>query len=224
VQVRGLRFRFAANMAQHDAVVLAGAHDLLEDCVIERNLIIGNREGFDFREQERTTRRIGQRGEVQIWNHDELIRHNLLAFNRDAQVWGWFDVKDNRHWPAAMRTGPGIGNADNAPGNDGQKKPEKALRLEDLRLRFENNVYFAAPGQGWFEWGVPWGCHKSYASLSDFQAGLAIDSGGCVADPGFLDILARDYRISRAAMDPLAQVYPQGPVPGVMLGVRPDAP
>lgn len=30
VQVRGLRFRFAANMAQHGAVVLAGRHDCLE--------------------------------------------------------------------------------------------------------------------------------------------------------------------------------------------------
>ena len=194
------------------------------DCVIERNLIIGNREGFNFREQERTTRRIGQRGEVPIWNHDELLRHNLLAFNRDAQVWGWFDVKDNRHWPAALRTGPGIGNADNAPGNDGQKKREEALMLEDLRLRFENNVYFAAPGQGWFEWGVPWGRHKSYASLSDFQADLAIDSVGCVTDPGFLNIVARDYRISRAAMEQLAQVYPRGPVPGVILGVQPGTP
>jgi hypothetical protein len=113
-----------------------------------------------------------------------------------------------------MRTGPGIGNADNAPGNDGQKKPEKALMLEDLRLRFETNVYFAAPGRGWFEWGVPWGRHRSYASLSDFQADLAIDSGGCVTDPGFLDILARDYRISRAAMDPLAEVYPQRELKG----------
>ena len=35
VQLRGLHFRFAANMAQHGAVVLAGSHDSLEDCTIE---------------------------------------------------------------------------------------------------------------------------------------------------------------------------------------------
>jgi hypothetical protein len=35
VQLRGLRFRYAANMAQHGAVVLAGRHNVMEDCVIE---------------------------------------------------------------------------------------------------------------------------------------------------------------------------------------------
>jgi hypothetical protein len=45
-----------------------------------------------------------------------------------------------------------------------------------------------------------------------------------VTDPGFLDILAQDYRISRAAMDQLAQVYPRGPVQGVILGVQPGTP
>jgi len=37
-------------------------------CVIERNLVVGNREGFDFREQTRTTPRIGKdKGEVPVW-------------------------------------------------------------------------------------------------------------------------------------------------------------
>ncbi|HYG34226.1 MAG TPA: right-handed parallel beta-helix repeat-containing protein, partial [Clostridia bacterium] len=70
------------------------------DCVIERNLIVGNREGFSFREQTRTTPKIDDKKERPVWNHDQVIRHNIIVFNRDAQVWGWFDVKDNRHWPA----------------------------------------------------------------------------------------------------------------------------
>jgi hypothetical protein len=35
VQVRGLRFRYAANMAQPGGVVLAGCHAVMEDCVFE---------------------------------------------------------------------------------------------------------------------------------------------------------------------------------------------
>ena len=35
VQLHGLRFRYAANMAQHGALVIAGRHDLVEDCVVE---------------------------------------------------------------------------------------------------------------------------------------------------------------------------------------------
>jgi parallel beta-helix repeat protein len=68
-------------------------------CVIERNLIVGNREGFNFREQARTTPTIDERESRPVWNHDEEIRGNIIVFNRDAQIWGWFDVKDNRHWP-----------------------------------------------------------------------------------------------------------------------------
>src|SRR6516164_7961786 len=70
------------------------------DCVIERNLIFGNREGFNFREQHRTTPRIGDPKERAVWNHNEEIRRNIIACNRDAQVWGWFDLKDGRQWPA----------------------------------------------------------------------------------------------------------------------------
>ena len=53
VQARGLRFRFAANMAQHGAVVLAGAHDVLEDCVIEGM----NASGATFTGEQQVVRR-----------------------------------------------------------------------------------------------------------------------------------------------------------------------
>ncbi len=84
-------------------------------CVIERNLIVGNREGFNFREQLRTTPTI-EGGTHAVWNHDQVIRNNLIVFNRDAQVWGWFDMKDDRHWPAGSAAGPG-GNTTNKPGD-----------------------------------------------------------------------------------------------------------
>ena len=132
------------------------------ECVVERNLIAANREGFNFREQTRTTPRIGRRAEEPIWNHDELIRHNIIALNRDAQIWGWFDMKDGRQWPAkaAEAQAAPAGNASKpgdiagayaAGSSNGQPT---GLTLEKLRLRFEENVYFAGPGQGWFEWGV----------------------------------------------------------------------
>lgn len=90
------------------------------DSVIERNLIVGNREGFNFREQTRTTPRIGGKAEEPVWNHDETIRRNMIAFNRDAQIWGWFDMKDDRHWPANAREQPSV------PGDDTAKPGETA--------------------------------------------------------------------------------------------------
>jgi hypothetical protein len=194
------------------------------DCVLERNLLVGNREGFNFREQNRTTSRIGDSKEVAVWNHDEVLRRNLIAYNRDAQVWGWFDVNDGRHWPAGQGGGKATatrsaGNADAYVANPNGGQPQ-GLTLEKLRLSFQDNVYFAAPGQGAFEWGVSWGRHKSFARLADFRAELGLDAGGRVLEPGFADLRAWDYRLSPEALGQLKANYPQGPVPGVLLGIK----
>jgi len=231
--------------------VLAGVHDLLEDCVAEGM----NASGATFSGEQQVVRRCvfrdnGQLGFGANRAHDLLFTESLVennntkGFDRGWEAGGdklvlcrdatlersrfirnrgnglWFDVKDNRHWPAAGRTDPRVPNTGAAPELGGREEQPQAPALEQLRLRFQENVYFVAPGQGWFEWGVSWGRHKSYSTLSDFQADLAIDNGSRVTDPGFLDMLARDYRLSRQAMDELAQDYPRGPVPGVILGVQ----
>jgi len=181
--------------------------------LIERNLILGNREGFNFREQTRTTPRIGGTGkpEEPVWNHDEVISHNIIALNRDAQVWGWFDMKDGRQWPAKA--------PEAAKGNDLPKPADipGGLTLEKLRLSFLKNVYFAEAGQGWFEWGTRWGQHKIYSNLNDFQSDLGIDKGSRVLAPAFTNLNAFDFRVTSELMTALKQCYPQGPVPGVVL-------
>jgi len=197
-------------------------------CIVERNAILGNREGFNFREQTRTTPMIEDRAGQPVWNHDELIRHNLIVRNRDAQVWGWFDVEDDRHWPAsgartnqtsATTTSKPKDNAaaDGAKINKGQPQ---GLSLEKLRLRFEGNKYFAASGQGWFRWGVTWSRHRSYPSLGEFRAELGIDAESEVFDPAFADLLQLDLRLSAEQMARCQESYPQGPVPEVLLGLR----
>ena len=173
--------------------------------VIERNLILANKEGFNFREQTRTTIRIGGKGDESIWNHDQTISHNIIAFNRDAQIWGWFDMKDNRHWPAGIANSPA------------GTEPARLLTLEKLNIRFVDNIYFAGPGEGWFEWGVTWGRHKSYVTLADFQSDLGIDSGSRVIDPEFRNVNGLDLQIPSKLLDALRGCYPQAPVPGVIL-------
>ena len=196
------------------------------DCVIERNLMFGNREGFNFREQTRTTPLIDNHAERPVWNHDQVIRHNLIVFNRDAQVWGWFDMKDNRHWPAGSQAGNPATTAKPSDmaaaytAKDSTGQPQ-GLTLEKLRLRFENNVYFAGPGRGLVTWGVSWARHKRFADLREFQMGLGIDTGSQVLDPGFADALQLDFRLRADVMARLKESYPQGQVPSVALGVKP---
>jgi Right handed beta helix region/Chondroitinase B len=168
-------------------------------CVIERNLLIGNKEGFNFREQTRSTPKIDGDSEP-VWNHDQVVRRNVLAFNRDAQVWGWFDIADERHWPKAMQA-------------NGQSRS-----LEDLQLALENNLYCPGPGQGLFHWGVTWKKHKEYDNLADVQEELTLAQGSTIEAFGVNDCSAFDFRVPADSPAIRMDCYPRGTVPGVQLG------
>jgi parallel beta-helix repeat protein len=146
-------------------------------CTIERNLLLGNKEGFNFREQSRSTPRVDNRQSEPVWNHNQIIRRNVLAYNRDAQVWGWFDVADQRHWPKSMQT-------ESEARPPASEQPEQAsdqptgLSLEDLHLAFEGNLYWPSPGQDLFNWGVTWKKHQRYADLDKLREDLSIDQRG----------------------------------------------
>ena len=227
----GIFYEISYGLNAHDNVILgngfaatpgswgAGAGISLSSspsCRIERNLLIGNREGFDFREQGRTTPRIDDEKEQSIWNHDQRILCNVIALNRDAQVWGWFDVDDGRCWPAAMQEA-----AEKAKGQESQEKSAAGLTLEKLAIAFEDNLYSARPWQGLFHWGAEWKLHKKYAALDQVRSELGFERGGQVLDFKVADYPARDFRVP--ADSPMLKLgcYPQGEVPGVRLGTIP---
>jgi hypothetical protein len=172
------------------------------DCLIERNLLIGNKEGFNFREQKRSTPRIDDRKSVPVWNHDHIIRNNVIALNRDAQTWGWFDISDNRHWPA---TG-GDSNAD-------------GLSLEKLALTLRDNLYFAGPGAELFNWGVAWKQNKRYQRMEQVQEELGLEQGSKLAEFTVKDFSGLDFRVPADSPAIEMRCYPQGQVPGVQLGI-----
>ena len=173
-------------------------------CTIERNLILGNREGFNFREQTRSTPRIDDRKSEPVWNHDQIVRNNVLAWNRDAQVWGWFDVSDERHWPKSMQTAP-----------------QGGASLEDLNLKFEGNLYYPAAGQGLFNWGTTWKKHKYYETLDAVQKELSLDQNSQVVEFHVEDFAAVDLRVRADSPAVTMGCYPQGEVSGVRLGTMP---
>jgi len=172
------------------------------DCIIERNLLIGNKEGFSFREQDRSTPRIGDRKSVPVWNHDNIVRNNVIALNRDAQTWGWFDISDGRHWPAG--------------GSDGSANE---LSLEKLKLTLKENLYFAGPGAELFNWGVTWRKNKRYQSLEQVRQELGLEQGSKYAELGFNDFSALDFRVSADSPAVRMKCYPQGTIPCVQLGI-----
>ena len=199
------------------------------DCRVERNLIVGNREGFQFREQDRRTPLIDQpegQSSVWVWNHDNTIRNNVLAFNRDAHVWGWFDVDDERHWPAALQrevetqAEEGRPDADVAAPYTAQVqtgRPE-GLNLEKLRLTFADNLYFGQPGDGMVVWGTRWKRNSRYQTLDEARQELGLESGRILDDLAFANFHGRDFRLPDDHPAHRQGAYPRGDVPGVRLG------
>jgi hypothetical protein len=172
------------------------------NCVVERNLLIGNKEGFSLREQIRSTPRIANRKSEPVWNHDHIIRNNVIAYNRDAQTWGWFDISDNRHWPTQF-----------------DKRNADGLSLEKLALILKDNLYFAGPGADLFHWGVTWKKHKIYEDLGQVQEELGLEQGSRVTEFKMNDFSALDFRVSPDSPAVIMQCYPQGNIPGVQLGI-----
>ena len=202
--------------------------------VIERNLFVGNREGFDFREQSRTTPLIDSpKGtpEIAIWNHDSTIRNNTFAFNGEAQIWGWFDTKEEAHWPRAMQDSLAKTVADTARPNDdlaadygakGETSKPKDLSLEELNLTFASNVYAPAANGRLVRWGPEWAKKKkTYTDLKALQTELNMDKNSVVAPIQFADVSALDLRVAADSATLKMGAYPRGAVPGVKLGVMP---
>ena len=126
----------------------------------------------------------------------------VIALNRDAQTWGWFDMPDNRHWPAK----DGDSNAD-------------GLSLEKLALRLRDNLYFAGPGAELFNWGVTWNKNKRYQSLEQVREELGLEQGSKSAEFTVNDFSALDFRVPADSPAVKMRCYPQGKVPGVQLGI-----
>ncbi|MFB3882391.1 MAG: right-handed parallel beta-helix repeat-containing protein [Armatimonadota bacterium] len=179
-------------------------------CVIERNLIVGNRSGINYRENPRETWLIDDRTDRPVWSHDEDIHHNVLAYNQAAQTWGQFETDDQRHWPVAMQE---------LPIPDGDGRQPVGLSLEKLNLGHHDNLYWAAPGQGILIWGHPRRRHKQYDTVDDVRAELNLEHGTELVDPAFADPLTRDFRVLADSRLLKEGCYPQGDVPGVKLGI-----
>src|SRR5262249_13268774 len=158
------------------------------------------------------------------WNHDERISRNVLALNRDAQVWGWFDVDDGRHWPAALQVAAekekGRAARDLAAGYRARDRigAPTGLTLEKLAITSEDNLYGGRPWQGLFHWGVAWKRHKRFATLDEVRAELKLEIGGRAAEFRVENLQARDFRVPADSPALVMGCYPTGQVPGVRLG------
>lgn len=192
-------------------------------CVIERNLLVGNKEGLQLREQLRTTAVLAGGPEVAVWNHDQIVRRNFYAYNQ-LQVGGYFDVADERHWPAARQAGRGeTQRATDDFAADYQARAAKGhpvgLSLEQLKIALTENLFAQHPGQASLRWGVPWKRNAVLADLAQVTRELPeLEHGSRQVDAPFAAPAARDFRLPATHPALVQGCYPQGSVPGVQLG------
>ncbi len=175
------------------------------NCVVTRNLLVGNREGFDFREQTRTTARIDNpegKPEEPIWNHDERVCNNVIAYNRDAQTRGWFDVTDQRHWPSKLQT------------------PARTMSLETLGnshgaecLRPQKRISRCSSG------AQNGGVIRIIRLINAIQSELNLENGSQLVDIEVLRSWQNTISDCRRQSAPFEMnCYPVGDVPGARVG------
>lgn len=179
--------------------------------VIERNLIAFNRLGLVLHDRPRQIIPPGETRPSWIWMRKLKIQRNLITFNRAGQLWGWFDVPDERHWPRRMQGRPA----------DAVKLTETGpvgLSLEALNLHLSDNLYAQHPGDPFGTWGAPARRHRRYPTLGMFRADLDLEHGSLVIAAPFADAAALDFRLPSDHLALLLHAYPDGTIPGVRLG------
>jgi parallel beta-helix repeat protein len=158
----------------HGGITLSSS----EDCVLENNTLVGNRDGIAFREQRRTTPRIDG-STVRILNRNHRVRNNLVAFSQGWNVALWMDTTFFGSHP-----------------NGGDRTAPLFEDPKTLDIRFENNVLSPLPGRPNYLYGCPWRPKsKRAATPAEFAAVSGIEDTSRVTDPGFVDVLAHDYRL-----------------------------
>ena len=218
-------------------------------CVVERNLVLGNAgAGFAYRDQRRTTPRIDtletspdkksigwllasepnrRNADYWIWNRDHTVRNNIFAYNESAQVHGWFDVRDARHWGQARQKEMIPRQSDGVLLDDPVTTPYQAKEgeepvgrsLENLELRHEKNFFARSGSQRLFVWGVPWQRFVEYTDLAKVSEELlGLERGSQQGHIVFADYHALDLRIPADSDAIIKENYPRGDVPLVRLG------
>ncbi len=150
-----------------------------EDCVVEYNTLVGNRDGIAFREQSRTTPRIDG-GEKRVLNRNHIIRNNIIAASQAFNVAFWMDTTFFGPHPA--------GHDRNDP------------VFEDpatLNFRFESNLLHALPDRPNYLYGCAWRPKsKTSSTPAEFTAASGIADSSLIEDPRFTDLRAQDFSLA----------------------------
>ena len=161
-----------------------------QECRVERNLCLGNREGIAIRMQgPRNCSSIevdtdGTRPTLTYVTGKHRIEHNVLAFNQNWQL-------------AFYADNPFFGPHPSAGANKQAKPP---LDPEKLDLTIDSNLYFGQGNQGLILYGASWRPkHQKFYSLQQWQTTHPFDRHSGFADPKIRNTGQNGYRLHRSS-------------------------
>lgn len=154
-----------------------------QNCTIDHNTFVENRDGIDFREANRTTPRIGAKStdkEVAIWNQNNHISNNIIAFSQRYNIAFWYDTP-------FFNSPPDL--------SSGHADPKL------LGYKFLDNVLWPVFGRPNYLFGAEWKPRsQTPRNPDDFTRVSGILDNSKVEDPGFTDVIDLNVRIKRNAL------------------------
>ena len=199
------------------------------DCVIERNLIVGNREGFNFREQNRTTPRIDDErrnaGSGTTTSSSTTTSSPSIAMPRSGagstSTTAATGPPPCKSLPRRRRASAARDLAASYHAKDKAGAPA-GLTLEKLSHHASRTTStYARPWQGLFVWGVEWKTAQVVrkAGRCPGRAETRTRQPACgVQVRGYP---ARDFRVPADSPALKMGCYPKGEIAGVKLGILP---
>ena len=163
-----------------------------ENCVLTGNTCVGNRDGIALREQGPRPLRTKDRGEIPFHNCHHVIVGNLCAFNQGYQLGLWYDNAWFGWHPSEKRKyqTPEAWKAHLAT------IPDRIYDPRAQSLLLDGNLYWAAPGQSLFLYGVPWRPqHQKFDEIAAFSAATGFDRHSRVADPQLTGLAQGEFRL-----------------------------
>lgn len=151
-----------------------------EDCIVENNTLVGNRDGIALREQDRSTPRIDRpRQTVRIFNRNHIIRNNIIAYSGAYSLAFWLDTNFFGPHPS--------GGDRNAPISEDPKT---------LNIRLEANMLWPSSGRPNYLYGAPWRARsKRCDTPMQYTDASGIADSSKIVDPLFVDATAGNYQL-----------------------------
>jgi len=152
------------------------------NCIVANNLLVGNLDGLNLREQGPRYLDTSDLGKVPFENVNHVIVNNVSALNKNYQLGLWFDTAFFGRHPAEMKKYQTEAEFEAAVKRD---QPDRWFDPLKQGMLIDRNWYYAAEGQKLVLYGVPWRVrHQEFAELAAFAGATGFEARGRVADPG----------------------------------------